>query len=88
MPRKEALRPAELLDAANAALLVADWQSARAHFEAVVAARPTADALLGLGVAARTSGDFAAATEAHERGYHLARASGDEQVAARLALGI
>jgi hypothetical protein len=53
---------------------VADWQTARAHSEAVVAARPTADACSGSGLRAH-SGDFAAAAEAHERGYHLARAS-------------
>ena len=46
----------------------------------------TPDAYEGLGIAARYELDGKAATEAHERGYRLARARGDSAAAARLAI--
>ncbi|MDX6628718.1 MAG: hypothetical protein QOH00_964, partial [Gaiellales bacterium] len=68
------------------ALLRAAWAEAHAHFEAALAVEETVEALEGLGVAARWQMDGVAALAAHERAYRLARATGDEVAAARLAI--
>jgi hypothetical protein len=45
-------------------------------------------ALDGLGEAARALLDAEGALSAHERGYAVARAAGDDRAAARLAIGL
>jgi hypothetical protein len=77
---------ASALDEGREALRRADWPQAHARFEEALAAGETAEALLGLGIAARGRFDAAGAFEAHERAYRLAREAGDERLAARLAL--
>jgi len=74
------------LEAGQAALRQGAWQEARVHFEAALAEEETADALLGLGMAAAAQLDATATLEAHERGYRLARGLGDDRRASRLAL--
>ena len=74
------------LEAGQAALQQGAWQKARAQFEAALAKEETADALLGLGIAAAAQLDAPTALEAHERGYRLARHLGDDRRASRLAL--
>jgi ATP/maltotriose-dependent transcriptional regulator MalT len=86
MARHADLSPAGALAAGEAALLRAAWDEARGHFEAALAGGETAEALCGLGIAARSLADGRAALDAHERGYRLARKLGDTPAAARLAL--
>jgi DNA-binding NarL/FixJ family response regulator len=68
------------------ALSRAAWGEARRRFEAVLGAGDSAEALLGLGIAARAQLDGEAALAAHERGYRLAREIGEARLAARFAL--
>jgi DNA-binding CsgD family transcriptional regulator len=68
------------------ALRHAAWGEARAAFETALAEGETVEALEGLGIAARWQMDGAAALDAHERAYRLARESGDEVASARLAI--
>ncbi len=81
-----ALQASDLIGAGGEALARAAWQEARERFEAALVESESTEALLGLGVAARAQFDGAAALDAHERGYRLARKDGDRRVAARLAL--
>jgi ATP/maltotriose-dependent transcriptional regulator MalT len=76
------------LEAGRAALLRAAWAEARVHFERALEERETPEALDGLGIAARSLLDELTAFDAHERGYRLARESGDHLLAARLALDL
>jgi hypothetical protein len=55
-----------MVSAGNEALARAAWADARAHFEAALAARESAEALLGLGLAARAQLDAVTTLEAHE----------------------
>jgi DNA-binding CsgD family transcriptional regulator len=73
------------LGAGAEALARAAWTDARAAFARALEADETPAALLGLGVAARAQLDAVPALDAHERGYRLARAQGDDRLAARLA---
>ena len=77
---------ASSLAAGREALARAAWAEARAQFEAALTVEETIEALEGLGSAARWQMDGAAALAAHERGYRLARARGDDQACARLAI--
>jgi ATP/maltotriose-dependent transcriptional regulator MalT len=76
------------LEAGRAALRGAAWAEARVHFERALEERETPEALDGLGIAARSLLDEVTAFDAHERGYRLARESGDHLLAARLALDL
>jgi len=76
------------LEAGRAALARAAWAEARACFEAALAGTETAEALGGLGTAARWERDAATALSAHERGYRLARSLGDARASAALALDL
>jgi DNA-binding NarL/FixJ family response regulator len=62
------------------------WAEARARFADALAREETPEAFEGAGLAARYELDAAAAIEAHERGYRLARSHGDAATAARLAI--
>jgi ATP/maltotriose-dependent transcriptional regulator MalT len=62
------------------------WAEARIRFSDALAQEETPEAFEGLGLAARYELDAAAAIEAHERGYRLARSRGDAPSAARLAI--
>jgi DNA-binding CsgD family transcriptional regulator len=73
------------LQAGTEALARGAWADARAQFARALEARETPAALLGLGIAARAQLDAAAALDAHERGYRLAREQADDRLAARLA---
>jgi DNA-binding CsgD family transcriptional regulator len=68
------------------ALRRGDWVEARRQFERGLEVDESVEAYEGLGVAARYALDPTAAFEAHERGYHLARARRDDATAARLAV--
>jgi hypothetical protein len=68
------------------ALSRGQWAEARRHFSAALEEEESPEAYEGLGVAARYELDAEAALEAHERGYKLARARGDDATAARLAV--
>ena len=70
----------------RSALARGAWAEARALFAEALGEMETPDAYRGLGIAARYQLDAEAAIEAHERGYHLARASGDSAAAAQLAI--
>jgi LuxR family transcriptional regulator, maltose regulon positive regulatory protein len=70
----------------RSALARGQWARARALFAEALGRAPTADPYEGLGIAARYELDADAATEAHERGYRLARERGDAAAAARLAI--
>ncbi len=72
--------------AGRAALARGAWSDARAAFAAALREAEMPDAYEGLGIAARYELDAAAAIEAHERGYRLARAQRDAASAARLAI--
>jgi DNA-binding CsgD family transcriptional regulator len=74
------------LRAGAAALARAAWGEARTQFTAALADGDSLPALLGLGIAARAQLDSEVTLDAHERGFRLARADGDEQAAARFAL--
>jgi LuxR family maltose regulon positive regulatory protein len=76
---------ADALAAGRAALLRGAWAEARARFEEALAAEESPAAYEGLGIAARYLWDAEGAVEAHERGYRLARSSGDGAAAAKLA---
>src|SRR5262249_18902812 len=78
--------PAEREVEAGAAILRGSWEAGRRHFERALEAAETAEALDGLGVAERSLLDEEAAFDAHERGYRLARQTGDHRLAARLAI--
>jgi len=67
-------------------LLRGAWREAAGCFERALVLEASTTAYEGLGVAARYLADVAAAVDAHERGYRLARARGDAQAAARLAV--
>jgi ATP/maltotriose-dependent transcriptional regulator MalT len=73
------------INAGRAALLRGAWSEARAEFAGALAVEESPDAYEGLGIAARYQSDLAAAVEAHERGYRLARRRGEPEAAARLA---
>ncbi len=75
-----------LIEAGRAALARGTWGDARARFAEALAAEESPEAYEGLGVAARYELDAAAAIDAHERGYRLARSHGDDDTAARLAV--
>jgi DNA-binding CsgD family transcriptional regulator len=75
-----------LLEQGREALARGAWADARARFSEALAAGESSEAYEGLGVAARYELDAAAAVDAHERGYRLARARGDADAAARLAI--
>jgi DNA-binding NarL/FixJ family response regulator len=70
----------------RSALARGEWAEARALFAEALEQLETPDAYEGLGIAARYELDGKAATEAHERGYRLARTRGDSAAAARLAI--
>jgi ATP/maltotriose-dependent transcriptional regulator MalT len=72
--------------AGREALRLAAWADARAHFESALAVDESVEALEGLGTAARWQMDGAAALDAHERGYRLARELGDDAPSARVAI--
>jgi DNA-binding NarL/FixJ family response regulator len=72
--------------AGRAALARGEWAEASARFGAALARAETPEALAGLGVAARYQLDATTAIDAHERGYRLARAAGDDDTAALLAV--
>jgi len=74
------------LAAGREALDRAAWAEARSHFETALAAGQSIEALEGLGTAARWQMDGPPALEAHERAYRLARESGDDAAAARIAI--
>jgi DNA-binding CsgD family transcriptional regulator/tetratricopeptide (TPR) repeat protein len=76
------------LEAGHAALLRASWREARDRFTAAVALHESPAALDGLGDAARALLDAEGALSAHERGYAVARAAGDDRAAARLAIAL
>jgi ATP/maltotriose-dependent transcriptional regulator MalT len=77
---------AETLEQGREALRRGEWAEARRRFERALADDESAEAYEGLGVAARYALDPGTAFEAHERGYQLARARGDDASAARLAV--
>ena len=62
------------------------WAEACALYVEALEEEETPDAYEGLGIAARYELDAEAAVDAHERGYRLARTSGDTAAAARLAI--
>jgi DNA-binding NarL/FixJ family response regulator len=74
------------LEQGRAALGRGAWADARRRFREALADEETPEAYEGLGVAARYELDAAAAVDAHERGYRLARTQGDADTAARLAI--
>jgi LuxR family transcriptional regulator, maltose regulon positive regulatory protein len=76
----------ELVEAGRAALARGAWASAREFFAQATAIEATPAAYEGLGVAARYQLDSDAAFAAHEEGYRLARAAGDPDTAAQLAV--
>ena len=71
--------------AGHAALARADWDAARAHFEAAVAGGESADALEGLGWAGWWTSDAELTFDARERAYRAFREAGDDGAAARVA---
>jgi DNA-binding CsgD family transcriptional regulator len=79
-------RLAEAIAEGRSALARGKWGEARALFAEALGQGERPDAYEGLGIAARYELDAEAATEAHERGYRLARGSGDAAAAARLAI--
>ncbi len=62
------------------------WADAHERFAQALERDETPEAYEGLGAAARYQLDAEAAIDAHERGYRLARAGGDAESAARLAI--
>ena len=78
--------PNESIAEGRSALARGKWADARALFAEALEQMETPDAYEGLGIAARYELDGEAATEAHERGYRLARTRGDSAAAARLAI--
>ena len=76
----------EAIAEGRSALARGDWAEARALFAEALGEAESPDAYEGLGIAARYELDAEAATEAHERGYRLARTRGDSAAAARLAV--
>ena len=74
------------IEQGSAALARGEWAEARALFAEALEEAVTPDAYEGFGIAARYELDAASAIEAHERGYRLARTSGDAAAAARLAI--
>ncbi len=76
----------EALERGRAALARGAWAEARRAFAAALAGEEAPEAYEGLGIAARYELDAPAAVDAHERGYRLARARGDDDTAARLAI--
>jgi hypothetical protein len=76
----------EAIAEGRSALARGEWAEARALFAESFGGGETPDAYEGLGIAARYELDAEAATEAHERGYRLARGRGDAAAAARLAI--
>ena len=75
-----------LIEAGRAALARGAWQEARASFERASATEESVDALVGLGIAARYELDAVTALDAHERAFRLARALGDDDAAALVAV--
>lgn len=71
---------------ASEALAARRWAEARAAFEAELAGGESAEALEGLGQAARWLHDERGAVQAHEGAYRLHRAAGDARGAARMAI--
>jgi ATP/maltotriose-dependent transcriptional regulator MalT len=67
-------------------LLHGAWREARERFQALAAAGESAEALVGLGVAARYLFDAPTALDAHEAAYRLSRDRGDARMGARAAL--
>ena len=76
----------EAIAKGHGALARGAWAEARVFFAGVLARVEIVDAYEGLGIAARYELDADAAIAAHERGYRLARTSGDAAAAARLAI--
>lgn len=62
------------------------WAEARALYDEALEVAESPEAYEGLGIAARYELDAETAVDAHERGYRLARTSGDTAAAARLAI--
>jgi len=75
----------DAIEAGRAALQRGAWAEAFARFTAALELEESVRAYEGLGVAARYRRDIEAAVAAHERGYRLARARGDDGAAAKLA---
>lgn len=73
------------LEAGRAALRRADWQAARAHFEAALAAEATPEAYDGLGLALWWLNEVSAAHEQRTQAYLAYKKRGDLRPAARLA---
>src|SRR5262247_2272873 len=76
----------DAIAAGRDALARGAWTEASACFQEALGAHESAEASEGLGIAARHQLDAVTAQEAHERGYRLARASDDPDLAARLAM--
>jgi ATP/maltotriose-dependent transcriptional regulator MalT len=76
----------EAIEKGRAALARGAWTEARARFAEALAQKETPEAYEGAGLAARYELDAEAATDAHERGYRLARSLGDAATSARLAI--
>ncbi len=76
----------KLVEAGRAALARGSWDSARDFFSRAIAIAATPAAYEGLGVAARYALDADVAFAAHEEGFRLARAAGEPDTAARLAV--
>lgn len=76
----------EAIEQGRAALARGAWAEARARFAEGLAVEATPEAYEGLGIAARYQLDAAAAVDAHERGYALARSRDDAAMAAQLAI--
>jgi len=68
------------------ALRRGDWAEARRQFERGLTEQESPEGYEGLGVAARYALDPEAAFQAHECGFHLARARHDDATAAQLAV--
>jgi DNA-binding NarL/FixJ family response regulator len=76
----------EAIAEGRSALSRGAWAEARALFAEALEQAESPDAYEGLGIAARYELDAEAATQAHERGYQLARTRGDAAAAAQLAI--
>lgn len=76
----------EFIQAGRDALRRRDWEEARAHFEAALTLKETAEALEGLADAAWWLGDEPVVFDARERAHRSYRQRGDRPSAARTAV--
>jgi DNA-binding NarL/FixJ family response regulator len=77
---------ADPLEAGHEALRRGEWEQARAHFEAALAAGETADAIEALAMAAWWLDDGQVVIESREHAYRLFREQGEDLAAARMAI--